>query len=282
MHLITDKDCKVAGVYQPPKRRNNATLPQTFEAVLKGSIMRLQLASIRPSYHKQKTLPGFIANNSTETSSPQDIVGTLMDGTVVILNILEEKTWRLLRFVQNMCLRNDLILPFSSASEEARREPIEPIRKNTTKMHIDGDLLARLLALPHFRCEEELTSMLTREPDGSEERWGEKQREDFQTAGERVKRFEQLVEEVLQGTEWYDYPKGGGNENREMRDEKTNSVESSVAVRSFIRYLREALKGSMFVEENTWDFCLTITSPYTLLNEYYTCISGGLESIVVY
>jgi len=72
--------------------------------------------------------------------------GTTMDGAVYRLTILREQEWRLLRFLQNLCVRDPVICPFTSARKRRwTSADIEPSTSKPSHMHVDGDVLSRLL-----------------------------------------------------------------------------------------------------------------------------------------
>lgn len=107
------------------------------EAHLPSSVSQLSTGSKRAP-----TLAGFPV-----------IYGTAMNGTVYRFSMLEEKEWRLLRLIQNLCVRDATICPFTP-KRKRQRNPAgnEPLQFQPTQMHIEGDILSRLLRLgsDHF------------------------------------------------------------------------------------------------------------------------------------
>ncbi|GAD92744.1 conserved hypothetical protein [Paecilomyces variotii No. 5] len=86
------------------------------------------------------------SHTASSSSSATVTYGTALDGTVYRLTTLTEKEWRLLRFLQNMCMRDPIICPFGSVRKR-RWIPaeIEPSTAKPSSMHVDGDILHRLL-----------------------------------------------------------------------------------------------------------------------------------------
>ncbi|KAL4779616.1 mono-functional DNA-alkylating methyl methanesulfonate N-term-domain-containing protein [Aspergillus varians] len=72
--------------------------------------------------------------------------GTAMNGTVYRFLTLEEKEWRLLRLLQDLCIRDAVICPFTPRRKR-QRNPVghEPLEFQPSHMHIDGDILSRLV-----------------------------------------------------------------------------------------------------------------------------------------
>ncbi|EAU35614.1 hypothetical protein ATEG_03812 [Aspergillus terreus NIH2624] len=100
------------------------------EAHLPASVSQLSTSS-----KFSPTLPG----------SPV-VYGTSMSGAVYSFSILGEKEWRLLRLLQNLCVRDPIISPFTT-KRKRQRNPVgnDPLQFQPTQMHIDGDILSRLL-----------------------------------------------------------------------------------------------------------------------------------------
>ncbi|KAL4871608.1 hypothetical protein BDV12DRAFT_164059 [Aspergillus spectabilis] len=81
------------------------------------------------------------------SSRSQTFYGTAMNGTVYRLLTLEEKEWRLLRLLQDLCIWDAVICPFTPRRKRQRNPPgHEPLGFQPSHMHIDGDILSRLLA----------------------------------------------------------------------------------------------------------------------------------------
>jgi hypothetical protein len=110
----------------------NKMIPAALcEAHLPSSVMKLSSSS-RSSFLSSR-------------SHPQTFFGTAMNGTVYRFLILEEKEWRLLRLLQDLCIRDPTICPFTPRRKRLRN-PVghEPLEFQPSHMHIDGDILSRL------------------------------------------------------------------------------------------------------------------------------------------
>lgn len=102
--------------------------PALAEAQLPVSIIRLNAPGDRSS------------------SSSAVVYGTTMDGAIYRISTLTEQEWRLLRFLQNLCSKDSTLSPFLSARKRRWTwADIEPHVKNPSSMHVDGDILSRLL-----------------------------------------------------------------------------------------------------------------------------------------
>ncbi|CRG90275.1 Autophagy-related protein 2 [Talaromyces islandicus] len=72
--------------------------------------------------------------------------GVTADGTIYRITTINEKEWQLLRFVQNLCSRDSLVSPFLSARKRRWTwTDIMPQSNKPSQMHVDGDILSRLV-----------------------------------------------------------------------------------------------------------------------------------------
>lgn len=180
--VTSSKDCVVAGLWMPSEHRISNSLTTAFKADLLGSITRFRRLEGR-------TVPIETSRDvSTDGRLGNPILGSTTDGTFYQMNILDEPSWRLLRFVVNMAKRHPVISPFrdtyNPANRDAPRPHIEPSAEDKRHRHVDGDILARLLERGADRI---LTEMLEREP-GDDDRVV-----DFDTARDRQQRFQELM-----------------------------------------------------------------------------------------
>lgn len=173
MVITTDSECRVTGLWKPPQSQLGKTAPLLFEANLPSSITRLCLNS-RPLW-QQKLYP------SLQRAS---LLGSSEDGALYHLVILREPLWRLLAFIQNMALRDPRICPYALPLVHERH--IEPRSVKKQDMHINGDVLCRLLEQGGDSL---LEAMLDKEPDPDPYN----RSADYTTADDRRKRFVELV-----------------------------------------------------------------------------------------
>ncbi|KAL8788821.1 MAG: hypothetical protein Q9213_001492 [Squamulea squamosa] len=127
--ITTDIECGLAGLWQPSQHQIHRTMPLIFEAFLPRSITRLCRIP-RPLWQEKY-------------SSEPAILGTSDDGTIYQLTVLDEASWRLLSYIQNMAKRESRICPYSDG--RLHDQSIEPSMARKCDMHIDGDILIRLL-----------------------------------------------------------------------------------------------------------------------------------------
>lgn len=158
--ITTDLECRIAGLWQPPKPQLGRTTPLIFEAFLPRSITKLcrvrrqerrfQVNQVERQIPSQ-TSPG---NGMKEMKDenvaweekylPRDyMLGSSEDGTVYQLSLLDEASWRLLAFIQNIAMREPQICPHPNP--RLRDRDLEPSMARKQDMHIDGDILIRLL-----------------------------------------------------------------------------------------------------------------------------------------
>lgn len=110
----------------------NKMMPAALcEAHLPLSVMKLSLGS----------------KSSSLSSSSHVIYGNTINGTTYRFLTLNEKEWRLMRLLQNVCVKDPGICPFTS-KRKRQRNPVESesVDGPPSRMHIDGDILSRLVA----------------------------------------------------------------------------------------------------------------------------------------
>ncbi|KAE8147869.1 mono-functional DNA-alkylating methyl methanesulfonate N-term-domain-containing protein [Aspergillus avenaceus] len=114
------------------------------EAHLSSSVARLSLGTRR----------------SSVPADSLTFYGVAMNGTVYRFLTLGGKEWRLLRLLQNLSVRDPTICPFTP-KRKRQRNPAgnESLEFQPSQMHIDGDILSRLLT----RGPNHLMQMLTTE-----------------------------------------------------------------------------------------------------------------------
>lgn len=190
--ITSQKDCSVTGVWEPPNCSVEHSAPTVFQATLSGFITRFHPIR-RPSW--QKSLD--IDKSSTTTSDP--FIGTSMNGAIYQFEVLDEPSRSLLRFTQNMALRDRLICPFGDTFKSglchldpSHLDPshLDPSLDRNDNHHVDGDIIRRLL---DRGAEHTLRSMLERAPFPSSCRGVES---DFASPASRQKRFAELARAV--------------------------------------------------------------------------------------
>ena len=189
--LASDMDGTVVGLWQPPERRVDNAMTTLFEAEFPGSITRLRRIS-RPTWSRRDHgLYGINVDNPTNPSSlePDTILGSSADGTLTQMSLLSSNEWCLLRFLQNMAERNPLICPFHPGNPHRRQ--VEPSTSRPHYMHINGDILERVLGRGG---ETLIDEMLDVEPDYESHT-------DFGSKEDRRGRFEELAKDVLKEVE---------------------------------------------------------------------------------
>lgn len=87
------------------------------------------------------------SESSPLSSRSNALYGTAINGTVYRFLTLEEKEWRLLRLLQDLCIRDPVICPFAP-KRTRHRNPVghDALEFQPSQMHIDGDILKRLIS----------------------------------------------------------------------------------------------------------------------------------------
>lgn len=179
--ITSQKTCTIAGLWEPPNRTVDNSASTVFEATLPGSIMRFRQIR-RPPWQQFLGLEQSMASTSA-------IIGTSTNGAVYQFEILDEPSRCLLRFTQNMALRDRLICPFFDPST-IRPRHLDPCISRPRNLHVDGDIIRRLL---DRGAEHALKSMLERPPFQPSRRGEEL---DFDSPESRQDRFGELAQAV--------------------------------------------------------------------------------------
>ena len=181
--ITSSKDGTITGLQRPPPQRISNSMPTAFIAEFTGSITRLRRMS-RPSWQWNES-------SKAPRLSPDSVIACTADGSLYQIDILEESSWRLLRFIVNMARRHPLICPYREKFRvmvDARHaRHIEPTTSNKRFMQVDGDILIRLL---DRGGEQLLKDIVNNEP------YGEDAVVDFDTAAARSQRFWELAEQA--------------------------------------------------------------------------------------
>ena len=135
--MISSKDGTITGLKRPTRPDISNSMTTVFIADFPGSITRLRRVS-RPSWQT--------AGSNHQGSA---IVACTADGSFYQIEMVPEASWRLLRFIINMARRHPLICPYrervSAMMQTQHSSHIEPISTNKRFMHLDGDILNRVL-----------------------------------------------------------------------------------------------------------------------------------------
>lgn len=127
--LCSSRGGRVSLLTENGVTETNKMLPTALcEAHLPSSVMRLSSGS----------------DKSPLFTTSQVFYGTAMNGTVYRFLTIGEKEWRLLRLLQDLCIRDPMICPFIP-KRRRQRNPVGLMDPQPSQMHIDGDVLSRLL-----------------------------------------------------------------------------------------------------------------------------------------
>lgn len=146
---------------------------------MQTSVNQILRADIRPLHKRQFETPAGVLEDN--------ILGTALDGSLFAFTILDDDGWRILRFIQNLCIHDPRICPLES-KQRRQRTPIEPWSDNPRDLSIEGDVLVRLL--DRVDSADVLLQMLLAEPRRTLLRG---RKIDFDLAEERQRRFVALV-----------------------------------------------------------------------------------------
>ena len=175
--LAGDKFGVLVGLWPPSRPSVQNTLQLLFEAVLPSSLRKFHRGVVGAPWFRHG------ASNS------EIYVGSAIDGSFYQLELLDEAKWRLLKFLQNLSERNAEICPSNTGT--LHKYHIEPSTKAKSEMHVDGDVLMRMVERGQPDGSGLLRAMLRAQPDP------EQHQSDFATAADRATRFRAIVEAAL-------------------------------------------------------------------------------------
>ncbi|GAB7348970.1 hypothetical protein MBLNU459_g7953t1 [Dothideomycetes sp. NU459] len=160
LNIMSTRNCEVVGFISPSinSRTHKKAMTTQFSAKLSRSQVRLREAHIRPPW-KPDHAPGILEDR---------LIGFAVDGTITGLAILEPATAHRLRWVQRLCERSSIVCPwlprhmnndFQGEEDsdpylmlpplgfgyEATQTPRLGPEALAAQMHVDGDILQRLL-----------------------------------------------------------------------------------------------------------------------------------------
>lgn len=112
-------------------RRNVESLVTVVEAELTSSVSRIRKGKVRPPWNLNKPRPGVLFPD-------QDLIAAGVNGSMFHLTLLEERSLRLLRYIQDL---------YRSKVGIGRYNPpeMESTERDPHLSHVDGDILVTVL-----------------------------------------------------------------------------------------------------------------------------------------
>ncbi|KAF8423085.1 hypothetical protein EV426DRAFT_534607, partial [Tirmania nivea] len=132
--IVSDKQYRIAGLWQPPGKRNTGSLTTIFDTEVTSSVSRLRGGSLRPPWRANKPRPGVVLPD-------KDIIGSGVDGSIFQLTLLNIDALRLLRYIQGI---------YSAQTESYRYHyPPRAVAMENTRLRadVDGDTLFSVVNL---------------------------------------------------------------------------------------------------------------------------------------
>ncbi|KAK2787150.1 hypothetical protein FQN51_003444 [Onygenales sp. PD_10] len=72
------------------------------------------------------------------------VYGTTIGGTVYRFTTISEKEWRLLKYIQNLCIKDPLVCPLARRRRRSKQDAWDVTISKPSSLHVDGDILSRL------------------------------------------------------------------------------------------------------------------------------------------
>ena len=219
--LVSGMGCEVVGLWKPPSLRIDNSMCTVFQAVLPGSITRfrhitrarwyressmtskLKISDKTPSFLKSSSNMAIPRKNHINEGHPNRtadaIIGSSADGTLYQFDILNEPSWRLLRYIQNMVMQDAVVCPFPNYFQNPNIEPSTSVKRH---MQVNGDILHRLIDRGGVIL---LENILDRDVENHSQDMmdldtmdedDEERRASSENASPRRERFKELVAEV--------------------------------------------------------------------------------------
>ncbi|KAK4204118.1 mono-functional DNA-alkylating methyl methanesulfonate N-term-domain-containing protein [Triangularia verruculosa] len=136
--LVSDRECGVGGLFTPYQLAEREC-EVVFEAELTASIRKFQRARSRPVWEQQSQSQSQSApkyGRLVATSDDAETLGMSLNGALHHFAALDLKTWRWLRFLQNLVAED---------GRSSNNSNPEPRADNGLEMQVDGDILQRIL-----------------------------------------------------------------------------------------------------------------------------------------
>jgi hypothetical protein len=134
--IVTDKSCSVTGLWYRKTAQALAQDHKTiFEADLPASVLKLRLAKTRPPWDIawKGTIPNGVLPLSPNSA---ELLGIGIDGSIRHFTFLQEKTCRLLKFLQDLALQSN-----NASWGTSRPYYHSGYRPDPRNRHVDGDVL---------------------------------------------------------------------------------------------------------------------------------------------
>ena len=175
--MVSDAAHGIAGLRHTASPRLDNSTATIFKARLPVPITNFHRGPIQPSWYTR------------QSENPRAIIGCSLDGSFYQFEMISDAQWRLLRFIQEMANRNQILSPFSFDAQRNRQIGWSSTIKSTT--HVNGDVLLRLLERGRPDPESFLQAMLNENPDSAH------RLADSVTAANRMDRFTEVLENAL-------------------------------------------------------------------------------------
>ncbi|RKF73165.1 putative thermotolerance protein [Golovinomyces cichoracearum] len=154
VHLISDKLGNIIGLESTKNAMMN-TLETKFEARVPESIIRLRRGMCRPLWDpiwvsdevKDSNYLSLYRNSSHEILTNMeklDMLGLTITGSLIHFTILDVKSWRFLKFLNNLAIKSPRVCEFTY-QENYNLDPLQAEISPKAMMHVDGDVLKRCL-----------------------------------------------------------------------------------------------------------------------------------------
>ncbi|KAI1817496.1 hypothetical protein GGS20DRAFT_11650 [Poronia punctata] len=145
LNLVSNPMCGLYGLWSPHPKFGVSALRLTAQAELAASVRRFCRGRTRPYWARDKPRYGkFDAGRGKE-----DIIGLSLDGSLRQFCILDEKIWRLFKYIQNLATTaeapRDMVLHRPSPTPKMRDPFLLDDPAGPKEMHINGDILQRCL-----------------------------------------------------------------------------------------------------------------------------------------
>ncbi|KAK6428232.1 hypothetical protein LTR95_015626, partial [Oleoguttula sp. CCFEE 5521] len=174
VNILSTKDRRLVGTENLPIRNiTNSSSPRVvFDATLPASLTRLQVSRTRPRWHTV----------SDDEEAANAVVGVSTDGSVVGMTIINHALWRQLFWLQRLCEWSEKLSPHSceragysvrgedfdgkdtslpvGLTRDSEEELVLSVSRGFSgsekQLHIDGDVLARVLISGGVQAVEDL------------------------------------------------------------------------------------------------------------------------------
>ena len=144
--MVSDEAQNVVGLQHSANVRLDNSIETIFQASLPRAIVHFHHGPMQPPWYNRRS------------DNPKATIGCSLDGSFYQFEIINNAQWRLLRIIQDIAQRNQILSPFTFRLKKHRQ--LGALNATKASTHVNGDVLLRLLERGRPDPESMLQAML--------------------------------------------------------------------------------------------------------------------------